>query len=118
MPFIYTEKNGEQVEVVGLVEVLKKVLLNLKPEEKPMQKYKCHKVVEAMKIGVIEEIGEGWLLTAADLEDDVTVTLEYMEKHLPQLEGYYVRYEDGYESYSPVEAFEDGYTLIPETEAA
>lgn len=26
--------------------------------------------------------------------------------------GYYVVYEDGYESWSPAEAFEKGYTLI------
>ena len=26
--------------------------------------------------------------------------------------GYYVRYPDGYESWSPAEAFEDGYTLV------
>ena len=28
--------------------------------------------------------------------------------------GYYVRYEDGYESWSPAKAFEEGYTRIPE----
>lgn len=26
--------------------------------------------------------------------------------------GYYVKYEDGYESWSPSEAFEDGYTRV------
>lgn len=28
------------------------------------------------------------------------------------LGGYYVRYQDGYESWSPAEAFEEGYTRI------
>jgi len=28
--------------------------------------------------------------------------------------GYYVRYEDGYESWSPAKAFEEGYTRIPD----
>ena len=28
--------------------------------------------------------------------------------------GYYVRYPDGYESWSPAEAFEEGYTLVDE----
>ena len=28
--------------------------------------------------------------------------------------GYYVRYPDGYESWSPAEAFEEGYTLVEE----
>ena len=28
------------------------------------------------------------------------------------LRGYYVRYADGYESFSPADVFEDGYTAI------
>ena len=30
----------------------------------------------------------------------------------PAVGGYYVRYEDGFESWSPAEAFEKGYTRI------
>ena len=41
----------------------------------------------------------------------------FVQKHNPQSGGYYVRYEDGYESYSPAEAFESGYTPIEEEEA-
>ena len=33
-----------------------------------------------------------------------------MAKH--EAGGYYVRYPDGYESWSPAEAFEEGYTLV------
>lgn len=33
-------------------------------------------------------------------------------KHGPQVGGYYVVYADGYISYSPAAAFEDGYRLI------
>jgi hypothetical protein len=40
------------------------------------------------------------------------VSSAYMAKHDPQPGGYWVRYEDGYESYSPAEAFEGGYTRI------
>jgi hypothetical protein len=36
----------------------------------------------------------------------------FMEKHQPQVGGYYVIYEDGYVSFSPAAAFEDGYTRI------
>ena len=36
----------------------------------------------------------------------------YVEKHKPQPGGYYVVYKDGYKSFSPAEAFEDGYTRI------
>lgn len=36
----------------------------------------------------------------------------YMRKHKPQAGGYYVLYKDGYTSFSPADAFEDGYTRI------
>lgn len=41
-----------------------------------------------------------------------TVSAEYMAKHKPVVGGYFVVYEDGYESFSPAKAFEEGYTLI------
>ena len=37
---------------------------------------------------------------------------DYVRKHNPQVGGYYVVYQDGYKSFSPAEAFEDGYTRI------
>lgn len=42
----------------------------------------------------------------------IDVSDEYMEKHKPQPGGYYICYEDGYESWSPAKAFESGYTLV------
>jgi hypothetical protein len=36
----------------------------------------------------------------------------YIDKHNPQPGGYYVVYDDGYESFSPALAFEQGYTRI------
>src|SRR5574337_752560 len=39
----------------------------------------------------------------------VTVDAAYLRRHDPQVGGYYVRYPDGYESWSPAEAFESGY---------
>lgn len=35
-----------------------------------------------------------------------------MAKHKPVAGGYFVVYEDGYESFSPAKAFEEGYTRI------
>ena len=35
---------------------------------------------------------------------------EWLAKHSPVAPGYYVVYEDGYSSFSPVEAFEKGYS--------
>jgi hypothetical protein len=40
------------------------------------------------------------------------VSGEFMSKHKPVAGGYFVVYEDGYESFSPAQAFEEGYTLI------
>ena len=36
----------------------------------------------------------------------------FITKHDPHPGGYYVSYADGYTSYSPAKAFEDGYTRI------
>jgi hypothetical protein len=36
----------------------------------------------------------------------------YIQKHNPQPGGYYVVYKDGYKSFSPAQAFEEGYTRI------
>ncbi|WP_244589494.1 Rha family transcriptional regulator [Escherichia coli] len=40
------------------------------------------------------------------------VSAEYICKHRPMSGGYYVVYEDGYESYSPAEVFESGYSKL------
>ena len=41
-----------------------------------------------------------------------TVSAEYLAKHKPVIGGYFVVYADGYESFSPAQAFEEGYTRI------
>lgn len=40
------------------------------------------------------------------------VDAAYVMKHSPQPGGYYVVYKDGYKSFSPAEAFEEGYSRI------
>lgn len=40
------------------------------------------------------------------------VSRRYMIKHNPQVGGYYVVYADGYKSWSPAQAFEEGYTRV------
>lgn len=44
--------------------------------------------------------------------DAFPVSAAYIGKHNPRPGGYYVRYLDGYESFSPAGAFEAGYSLI------
>lgn len=88
-----------------------------------LAKYLCHKTVEAMQIVKLEriefedtpELEAIVRLFGADAEGNVKtvdVSMDYYRKHLPKMDGYYVLYEDGYESHSPKIAFEDGYELI------
>lgn len=80
-----------------------------------LPKYQSIKVVEAAKIARIH--GQVMLLsfcnhvTRSELGHVTKVEVEqnYIDKHQPQVGGYYVRYEDGYESYSPQDPFESGY---------
>lgn len=81
-----------------------------------MPRYKCHKEVWALKIKAIEQgtspvEGGSWLLVPEEEGfAPVEVSHAWFEKHKPQACGYYVVYKDGYRSYSPAEAFEDGYS--------
>ena len=84
-----------------------------------MPKYKSHKEVWALKIKSIVRDGEG---ENRDSDGSAIITPEeegyapfrvegdYLHKHKPQVGGYYVVYKDGYKSYSPAEAFEEGNT--------
>lgn len=84
-----------------------------------MPRYKSHKVVWALKIADIyskysDELGTN--LTMIQPADEgyaaFPVGDDYMEKHKPTAGGYYVVYKDGYKSFSPADAFEDGYTRL------
>lgn len=94
-----------------------------------MPLYKCHKEVWALKIAAIEvhrpTIAELDLILAGGPEGPAAtitpaeagyapfiVNREYLDKHKPQAGGYFVVYADGYRSFSPAKAFEEGYALI------
>lgn len=75
--------------------------------------YKSHKIVHALKIKVVNvEDGMIWIVPEDDRYAAFQVDSAYYDKHKPQAGGYYVVYEDGYKSWSPAEAFENGYTKI------
>lgn len=78
--------------------------------------YNCHKTVRAGKISrIVEKDLNQTDLFFEELENfHITVSTEWVEKHQPEVGGYYVQYKDGYASYSPAEAFEEGYTLKAE----
>ena len=77
-----------------------------------MKKYVSHKTVEAMKITDILGSVVGWEITGDGETTIVDSAWEF--KHQPQVGGYLVRYADGYLSYSPAKAFEEGYTEYTE----
>lgn len=77
-----------------------------------MERYISHKQVEAFKITVIHQPSTDGTVRLLGQSDIEVVDQKYMDKHNPQTGGYYVRYADGYESWSPAAAFEEGYTLV------
>jgi hypothetical protein len=92
--------------------------------QREMPKYQSHKKVWAIKIAKIdkdidkakeedrETDGSAVITPADEGYGAFTVDANYMHKHQPEVGGYYVVYQDGYKSFSPAEAFENGYTRL------
>lgn len=81
-----------------------------------LPRWRCHKEVSAAKImQMIDRLAEGkmdWLLDGGVI---VTVDRSIIARGCPAVGDFYVRYDaDGYESWSPAKAFEEGYSRIPE----
>ena len=91
----------------------------------PMPQYKSHKKVWALKIASISYDADA-AIADGNRETDGSavitpkesgfapfiVTADYVRRHKPEAGGYFVQYEDGYTSFSPAKAFEEGYTRI------
>lgn len=85
-----------------------------------MQRYQCHKIVEAAKILALARLDDG--VIQLELDDHEIIQLEEEGAYKlpafagPRVEGgdlgYFVRYAGGYESWSPTTAFEDGYEAL------
>lgn len=81
-----------------------------------LPKWRSHKVVWADKITGVYDEPRRWVLACSGI---VAVSLALQER-VPvgdgglrlAVGGYYVRYADGYESWSPAQAFEEGYTRV------
>lgn len=92
--------------------------------QREMPRYKCYKEVWALKIkGIMpdatlaqregrETTGGSWIEPADAGFAPLHVPAEYVKKHTPEVGGYYVVYGDGYQSFSPALAFEDGYARV------
>jgi hypothetical protein len=82
-----------------------------------MPRYQCHKQVHALKIAAMEFDREGRAaITPADAGYARFWTGSNFRSKVhdtPDSDlGYYVVYQDGYASWSPSKAFEEGYTRI------
>ncbi len=75
-----------------------------------MPQYQSHKKVWALKIAGISI--DGFLSFENEMYAPIQMEREWLDKHNPEVGGYYVVYEDGYKSFSPAQAFESGYTRI------
>ena len=93
--------------------------------KKELPKYVSHKTVSAVKLELVihrpnpDLTGKtaagshgGYLHPVDTSFSPIEVSAAYMTKHVPRPGGYYVKYEDGYESFSPAAAFEAGYTAL------
>lgn len=75
-----------------------------------LPEYRCHKKVQAAQIEAMGRLADGRTRLALVGGVDVFVDDAFVRRHQPVPGGYYVRYDDGYESWSPARAFEEGYS--------
>lgn len=89
-----------------------------------LPRYKSHKEVSAAKIDSIKydpdkpDVAMFILAVITDHGGLVIweVAKDWVAKHGAEVGGYLVVYGDGYQSYSPAKAFEEGYSLVTEDE--
>lgn len=94
------------------------------PVDAELPKYRSHKTVWALKIASIDFDADRAAADGRETDGSATITptdaryapfkvaADYVSKHKPQTGGYYVVYSDGYKSWSPGGAFEEGYTRV------
>lgn len=89
-------------------------------DSREMPKYRCHKEVWALKIAAIEIHQDGSATIApADEGYAPIMTVSDWARRFKGNEddlGYFVIYSDGYQSWSPTKAFEDGYSPLMRTD--
>lgn len=87
------------------------------PQGEGYPAYRSHKYVRAFKVARIEsgtrEGGNSWVIYPTDGSlPPYEVTHQWRTHFQPKTGGYIVFYRDGYVSYSPATAFEEGNTKI------
>lgn len=76
-----------------------------------LPQYQCHKKVWALEIESVD-IEHGILHFVDKRYAWAQKDQSWLAKHRPEAGWYWVQYDSGYESASPKEEFEGGYTLI------
>ena len=92
----------------------------LKATRDDMPAYLCHKEVQALKIKSVEQpnptdsaLVKGTKITFEDGRfEPLWVEPEVTARRTPIPGDYYVVYKDGYQSFSPAAAFEEGYVKV------
>lgn len=72
-----------------------------------MRKWQPHKIVEAEPITDFSRS-----LSSVIAGEKVVVPFNFFSRGEPKIGDYLVRYDDGYLSWSPKKAFEEGYTEV------
>lgn len=76
---------------------------------KTLPRYKCHKVVHALKIKEVSTIAPCTITPADEGFEPFIVDPKLFSRYVASPGDYYVVYDDGYASLSPAKAFEEGY---------
>ena len=86
------------------------------PDKRELPRYKCHKEVWALKIAIVQMNADRSARISPADDGYGTFTTEpgwgsrfHGNEDDP---GYYIVYEDGFKSWSPSKAFEDGYARL------
>lgn len=78
-----------------------------------MRKWQSHKVVEADIILGMRMDGPPMVkVKYGEHYEEIIVPSNFFSRGSPRIGDYFVRYEDGYVSWSPAKAFEEGYMEI------
>jgi hypothetical protein len=77
-----------------------------------MKSYICNKKVLAFKVTSIQYIGDDFWIIRGDGGEVLYKKSDWMTNRGCAVGGYHVIYKDGYTSWSPAEAFENGYKEI------
>ena len=78
-----------------------------------MKTYQSHKKVQAAKIVAVTESVNGLTFTYADGHGETVYNDDpKIARYRPAVGDYLVQYADGYQSFSPAKAFEEGYSEL------